>query len=159
MNSAWAGDAVPTGAAPCALWGSPHLISGESLAHRAQLVDETLLLRHIQGAKRMSLNVVAQRPQLWSQPMRSLGEVQAIGTAVGRLAAPLHPARFLHAVDEPSEGDRRDLEMLGERRLARAFATKQCGDQRPLGSSQTQTAGTLIDTLRHEAGEILDQAT
>src|SRR4030095_16870936 len=107
----------------------------------------------------MCLNVVAQRAQLRAQSVRTLREVQAIGTAISRLAPTLHPAVFLHAVHEPSKRDRRDLEMLGECRLARAFATKQRRDQGPLGPRQTQPTSALLDALRHETGQILDQAS
>ena len=158
MSSAWGRRGVPASAAPGTLRRAPDLISRQRFAHRAQLGDETLLFRSIQCTQCMGLDMVAQRAQLRAQPVRAVGEIQPIGPAVGRLAAPLDPPRLLHSINQPPERDRRDIEMLGERYLAGTFATKQSCNQRPLSPGKTEPACALVDALRHEPGEILDQA-
>ena len=79
---------------------------------------QALLFRSIQCTQCVGLDMVAQRAQLRAQPVRAVGEIQPIGPAVSRLAAPLDPPRLLHSIDQPPERDRRDIEMLGERYLA-----------------------------------------
>ena len=49
--------------------------------------------------------------------------------------------------------------MFGERHLAGTFATKECGNQRPLRPGQAEAACAFVYALRHEPGEILDQAS
>ena len=129
MSSAWGRRGVPaSAAAPGTLRRAPDLISRQRFAHRAQLRDQALLFRSIQCTQCVGLDMVAQRAQLRAQPVRAVGEIQPIGPAVGRLAAPL-TTRLLHSMTSRPSEIGVISRMLGERYLAGTFATKQSCNQ------------------------------
>ena len=90
--------------------------------------------------------------------LRLRREVQLHRAPVAGMAAPLDPARSLHAVDEPRERDRLNLEAFGERTLAScprcatgARCARHCACVRP--SDWTRP----VEAAAQQARDVVDQ--
>ena len=89
--------------------------------------------------------------------LRLRREIELHGAPIERMRAPLDPAGALHAIDEPREGDRLDLEALGERRLRHAFAARQMHDRAPLRLREAERLQASVHAAAQQARDVGDE--
>ena len=97
------------------------------------------------------------RVNLFEYRLALRGEVQAHRAPVERVVAPLDPARALHPVDEPRDGDRLGLEALGERHLVHSLAAGHVHDGAPLGLRKPQRLEPAIEVAAQQPCDVADQ--
>ena len=98
---------------------------GEQIAfHLLERRNELPLRAWGDAARRLGQSVGRSRVHLLEDRLRLRRQIELHGPAIGRMRAPLHPARALHAIDEPGQRDRLDLEALGKGRLRHALAAR-----------------------------------
>src|SRR5208283_3182193 len=75
---------------------------------------------------------------------RLVRQVEPMRAPVLRVGAPLDHPRRVQLVDQPGEGDRRDVERLGKLALLRAFTALQARQHGPLRSGGVELARAKV---------------
>src|SRR5436190_10225705 len=120
---------------------------------------ELPLLARRYAARRLVERIGGARVHLLENRLRLWGQIELHCAPIERVHAALDPARALHAVDEPRQRDRLDLEALGESRLGHAFAARQMHDRAPLGLRETQRLQAPVHAAPKEAGDVRHEKT
>jgi hypothetical protein len=71
--------------------------------------------------------------------------------------AALNHAGRLQAIEDAHEGDRLDIEQLGEPALLDAFVAAEICKHLPLRAGQTQPARPLLEALAHPARHVVEK--
>jgi hypothetical protein len=98
----------------------------------------------------LALDAVEQRPC-------GRREVKPFGAAVVRVGPALDQAVVAQPVDQPGQGDRLDVEVLGEVGLLEAFAPLQPQQHGPLRPGLAEPAGLLIGVGPEQPAYITDR--
>ena len=65
----------------------------------------------------------------------------------------------LFAVEQPGQGDRLDVEQVGQGRLVAAFVAPEMGDRRPLGAGEADGARAPLEFAAGQPGAVVGQET
>ncbi len=79
-----------------------------------------------------------------------------MGAAVGRVGAPLDQPGRGELVDQAGQGDRRDVERVGELALLRALAALQARQHRPLGAGRVELARAMVRIGAQHARRVVE---
>ena len=74
------------------------------------------------------------------------------GAPILGIAAPLDQSRFLEPIDDPAQGDRLDIEMIGELDLAQAGRPRQPRQRPPLGTRNAQWSDPAVERTTQRVG-------
>jgi len=129
----------------------------EVLLDALQVLEKLLLRGRRQARHALGHHVVRARVDLFDDRLRLRREVKLHGSPVGRVATPLDPAGALHAVDEPADRDRLDLEAFGERRLAQALGARDVHERAPLRLGEAERLQPAIEAAPQHASDVSDQ--
>ena len=83
--------------------------------------------------------------------------MQAPDAAVLRVGPALHHAAGLQPVDQPGDGDRLDLQDLGQFLLRQARLALQPDQDAPLRAGHAVGAGPLVGIDAHQPGHVVQQ--
>ena len=90
---------------------------------------------------------------------RLVGQEEAIGAPVGGVVAPLDEAGSGQLVDQAREGDRREVEQVGQFTLLDALGAAKLGQHGPLGARHVDLAGALIRIGAQHARHVVQGET
>ncbi len=79
--------------------------------------------------------------------------------SIVRVGTPLDEPGGVELVDEPHDGDRRQIEDAGQLCLACALAALQPGQHRPLGAGRRNIARALVGIGAQQAGYVMKGET
>ncbi|MNN96968.1 hypothetical protein D3C81_2160370 [compost metagenome] len=71
----------------------------------------------------------------------------------------LDQATLLHFVEQAHQGDRLDLQQVGQAFLMNAFIEGQLGQHLPLRAGQVEVARALFEALAHQPRHIMHKET
>ncbi len=133
---------------------------GREVVPRAQqqFHDPVALFRGEAG-QRLGAHLAADRDHLGEERLRLLGDEELPGAPVVRIGTALDPAGLRHAVEEPRQRDRLDLQQLGEAGLVDALVIDEIGQDLALRAGQAQAFGALVEALAEQPrGLVQDEA-
>ncbi len=125
------------------------------LVSESSRIMRSIVVR-VQPLEHRSHHVVAQLGEPVHQRTRQRGEMQALGPAIGRIEAALDHAVRAQAVDQPRDGNRLQVEHLGQFRLLEALVIFEPGHDGPLGAGDPQPAGPLVRIGAQQARYIIE---
>ena len=123
---------------------------GEPVQDRADRV-------FVEAGERPAHHVLGQGAERAQRRRRLLGEIEPMRAPVGRIVAPLDQTGRGQLVDQAAEGDRRDVERLGEFALLDALAALEPRQHRPLGARRVEFARALVGIGAQQARHVVQR--
>ena len=102
----------------------------------------------------MSSASIAEQPQSRRGFLR---EIEAVGAAIAGVGAPFDKPGRSQFIDQPANGDRREIEKIGKLALLDPFAALQAHQKRPLRAGHIEFARTLIGIDPHETRDVMER--
>ena len=77
-------------------------------------------------------------------------------TAILGVPAAFDQSRFFQPVDDPTQSDRFDVEVIGKLDLAKTWLTPEPGQRSPLGTCHTKRRGAAIELAAQAVRRLSD---
>ena len=107
-------------------------------------------------ANASSTSSAATRLKFLDERLRLRGDVQPPGTPISRIARALDQTRFLEPVDDPAQGDRLDIEHVGELDLPKAGLPRQPEQHLPLRARHAEPDRQAVERLAQRMRGLTD---
>ncbi|MCY1449364.1 hypothetical protein D9M71_660950 [compost metagenome] len=84
-------------------------------------------------------------------------QVEAIGAAVVRIGAAFHQAGLFQLVQQAGEGDRLDLQQVGQLHLSATFVARDLGQGAGLAEGEVAAGDVALEGPAHQAGNVAEE--
>jgi len=124
-----------------------HRCNAEVFTYAGEHAPCSLDVFRINPAKRLGSHLVRYRAQLLDEGLRICGDVKPPCPAVGRIGCPLDEPGLLEPVDDPRQGDRLDVEHVGQLDLSQPRQAGQLEQHLPLRARDTEPHRSPVERL------------